>query len=125
MGCGVYWQQVHEVESALSTMGRFGISTADPAYQTLSRKRGELLARVGQKQPRSWDWLTFLAGESPGTIRLAHDVEAGWFAAARVRPGAPPIYHRLSDEEAMAILKKQIPPELHDKVFTPDEYLGE
>ena len=125
MGCGVYWQQVHELESALTTMERFGISTTDPAYQALSQTRGGLLAQVGAKFPRSYDWLTFLVGESPGTIRLGHDVETGFFSEARVTPGAPPIYHRLTDEDAMAILKREISPELHDRLFTLDPYLGE
>lgn len=125
MGCAVYYQQIHEVDRALSTMDRFGISTEDPGYQTLSAKRGELMAQVGQKQPRSSDWLFISAFESPGTIRLGHDIETGWFAEARVKPGAPPIYHRLTDEEAMAILKREMSPQLHDRLFTPDIYQGE
>jgi len=125
MGCGVYWQQVHEVEKALGVMGRYGIDPTSEAYMALTQTRGRLLAVIGRKFPRSYDWLTFLAGESPGTIRLGHDVEAGFFAEARVKPGAPPIYHRLTDTEAMAILKKEISLELHDRLFTPDLYLGE
>ena len=125
MGCGVYWGQIHELDRALGTMERFGIETTDPAYLALEGRRAGLLAQVGTKFPRSYDWLTFLAGESPGTIRLGHDVETGWFSEARVRPGAPPIYHRLTDEEAMAILREKISPELHDRLFTPDPYIGE
>jgi len=125
MGCGVYWQQVHEVDRALDTMKKFGVPKTNPAYQTLWAKRGELMGKVGNKFARTWDWLTFLAGESPGVIRLAHDVECGWFAEARIEPKAPPIYHPLTDEEAMAILRNEIPSELHDKLFTRDEYLGE
>ena len=125
MGCGVYWQQVHEVEHALTVMERFGIDPGSPAFVALQGKRAGLLAEIGYKFPRSYDWLTFLAGESPGTIRLGHDVETGFFAEARIKPGAPPIYHRLSDEEAMAILREEISPELHDRLFTPDPYLGE
>jgi len=125
MGCGVYWQQIHELEKAMTTMERFGISTTDPAYLSLQGRSGALLAQVGAKFPRSYDWLTFLVGESPGTIRLGHDVETGWFSEARVTPAAPPIYHRLSDQEAMAVLKKEMSPELHDKLFILDDYLGE
>ena len=125
MGCGVYWQQIHELERAMGTMERFGIDPASEAYLTLYRKKGALLAKVGRKFPRSYDWLTFLVGESPGTLRLGHDVETGWFSEAREKPGAPPIYHRLTDEEAMAILKEEISPELHKRLFTLDEYLGE
>ena len=74
MGCGVYWQQVNELEGAMSTMEKFGIDPASEAYQTLFTQRGALMAEVGRKFPRSYNWLTFLAGESPGTIRLGHDV---------------------------------------------------
>lgn len=125
MGCGVYWQQVHEVECALSTMERFGIDPGSEAVVALQGTRAKLMAQIGFKFPRTYDWLTFLAGESPGEIRLGHDSETGFFAEARVRPGAPPIYHRLGDEEAMAILKSEISPELHDRLFTPDPYIGE
>lgn len=125
MGCGVYWQQVHEVEGALATMDKFGIDPSSEAYVSLTRTRGKLLATIGQKFPRSYDWLRFLTGESPGTIRLGHDVETGFFTEARVKPGALPIYHHVTHEEAMAVLKSEIPPELHDRLFTPEVYYGE
>ena len=125
MGCGIYWDQIHELERALGVMERYGVPSTSEAYQSLYSRKGALLARVGEKSPRSYDWLRFLTGESPGTIRLAHDIETGFFVEAREKPGAPPIYHRVSDEEAMAILKQQVSPELHKKVFTPDEYYGE
>jgi len=120
-----HWYQVHEIDRALATIDKFGIDPSSEAYQTLFRTRGAVLAQVGTKHPKSYAWLTFLAGESPGTIRLGHDSEYGWFSEARVRPGAPPIYHRLSDEEAMAILRAEISPELHDRLFTIDPYIGE
>ena len=125
MGCGVYWQQVHELESALATMERFGIDPGSEAVVALQGRRAGLMAEIGRKFPRSYDWLTFLVGESPGEIRLGHDAETGFFAEARVKPKAPPIYHRLSDDEAMAILREEISPELHDKLFTLDPYIGE
>ena len=120
MGCGVYWQQVHEVEHAMTVMERAGIDPGDPAMGAMQGRRGALMAEIGRKFPRSYDWLTFLVGESPGEIRLGHDAEIGFFAMARVKAKAPPIHHRLSDEEAMAILKHELTPELHDKLFTPD-----
>lgn len=125
MGCGVYWQQVHEVDRALRTMERFGIDPGSEAVVALQGRRTGLMAQIGFKFPRSYDWLTFLVGESPGEIRLGHDSETGWFTEARVRPGAPPIYHHLGDEEAMAVLKHEISPELHDRLFTLDPYIGE
>ena len=125
MGCGVYWQQVHEVEHALTVMERFGIDPGSEAVVTLQGTRAKLMAEIGFKFPRTYDWLTFLAGESPGEIRLGHDAETGFFVEARVKPKAPPIYHRVTGEEAAAILKREISPELHDRLFTPDPYLGE
>ncbi len=109
----------------MSTMEKFGIDPGSEAYVTLQGTRAKLMTQIGVKFPRTYDWLTFLVGESPGTIRLGHDAETGFFAEARVKPKAPPIYHRLSGEEAMAILKSEISPELHDRLFTIDEYLGE
>lgn len=125
MGCGVYWQQVNELDAALGTMERFGIDPTSEAYRSLQGQRAKLIAEVGRKFPRDYNWLTFLVGESPGTIRLGHDVEAGFFVEARVKPKAPPIYHHVTHEEAMTILKEEIPPELHDRLFTEDPYLGE
>ena len=120
-----HWYQVREIDRALATMDKFGIDPTSVAYQKLWRERGAVLAQVGTRHPKSYEWLTFLAGESPGTIQLGHDSEYGWFSEARVRLGAPPIYHRLTDEEAMAILREQISPELHDRLFTLEEYYGE
>ena len=125
MGCGVYWQQIHEVERALSTMERFGISTEDPAYLALYGQRGKLLAQVGTKFPRTFFQVARSFGMSPGVITLWEDVESGWMSEARTRPGAPPVYHYVSDEVAMAILKRELTPELEKYLMTPDPYLGE
>jgi len=125
MGCGVYWQQIHEVERALETMERYGISTTDPAYLALEGQRGALLTQVGIKFPRTFFQVAKSFGMSPGVITLWEDVESGWMSEARERPGAPPIYHYVSDEVAMAILKKEVTPEMREYLFTPDPYLGE
>ncbi|GAH49633.1 unnamed protein product, partial [marine sediment metagenome] len=34
MGCGVYWQQVNEIDKALSTLRRYGMEET-PAYGQL------------------------------------------------------------------------------------------
>lgn len=125
MGCGVYWQQIGELEKALGTMRRFGIEETDPAYQALFGKRGALLVQVGRKFPRSAMQLRLIPGFSPGVISLWHDVESGFFAEARVTPRAPPVYRAVSDEVAMAILKKEVTPELEKELMTPDPYIGE
>jgi len=125
MGCGVYWQQIHEVERAMGTMRRFGISELSPSYLSLSATRGKLLKQVGFKYPRTILQLIKLVGLSPGSITLWEDIESGWLAEGRVKPGAPPAYHYITDEQAVAILKKKVTPELHDFLMTPDPYLGE
>lgn len=120
MGCGVYWQQIGELEKALGTMTRFGIEETDPAYQALFAKRGALLAAVGKKFPRSAIQLRLLPGFSPGVIRLWHDVESGFFTDARVRPGAPPVYRAIPDNIAMAILKRELTHEEFEALLIPD-----
>jgi len=119
MGCGVYYQQVHEIERALGTLRRFGLDQT-PAFGQLFAIQGKLMAQVGFKFPRGISLLLKLVGFSPGEIRLWHDAEAGWMSEARARPGAPPVYKAASDEVAMAILKREITPELEERLLTPD-----
>ena len=120
MGCGVYWQQVHEIEKALGTMRLYGIPEISPAFRQLSAIRGKLMAQVGFKFPRSISLIAKLVGLSPGEFRLWHDSEQGWMSEARARPGAPPVYKAASNEVAMAILKEEITPELELQLLTPD-----
>ena len=58
-------------------------------------------------------------------VRVWFDSEQGWKAEARMRPGAPPIYHQISSEEAISILQDRATPELLAKLLHPEEYLGE
>ena len=125
MGCGVYWKQIREVERALGSLSRLGISELSPAFLQLSSLRGSLLTRVGIKFPRTISSIMKLVGLSPGSITLWHDVESGWMSEGRERPGALPVYHYISDEQAVAILNKTISPELHEYFMTPDPYHGE
>ena len=125
MGCGVYWSQIRELERAMGTMSRFGISELSPAFQQLFSLRGKLMAQVGFKFPRSVSLIAKLVGLSPGVISLWHDIESGWMAEARERPGAPPVYRAVSDEVAMAILKGELTHELEAELMTPVEYYGE
>jgi len=125
MGCGVYYQQIREVERALGTMRRFGISEVSDAYQQLYGVRGKLMAQVGFKFPRTLSQLAKLIGLSPGVISLWHDVESGWMSEARTRPAAHPVYKSVSDELAMAILKRELTPEQEEFLMTPDTYIAE
>jgi len=47
MGCGVYWQQIRELERAMGTMRKFGIDELSMPYQQLFSARGKLMARSG------------------------------------------------------------------------------
>ena len=125
MGCGVYWQQIHEADRALDVFRLYGIPEISEVYRKVYGIRAKLLAQVGIKFPRSVTQLIRLVGFSPGVFALWHDVEAGWMSEARARPGAPPIYKSVSDEVAMAIVKQELTPELEAQLLTPDPYLGE
>lgn len=126
MGCGVYWSQVRELERALGALRpHLDIPGVSDAMRVLYSIRGELLKRIGFKFPRTIFQILKLAGLSPGTITLWHDVESGWMTEARAYPGAPPVYKRASDEVAITILKKEITKEFEAELLTPDEYLGE
>jgi len=102
-----------------------GLGHGTTPFDTLWELRGKIYAKIGIKYPRTLSQLIRLFGFSPGTIALWHDVESGWMSEARERPGAPPIYKRVSDEVAIAILKREITPELEATLLTPDDYLGE
>ena len=125
MGCGVYWQQVHEVDRALDALRLHGIPVLSDAYKLIYGTRAKLLKQVGIKFPRTVTQLIKLIGLAPGTISLWHDVESGWMSEARARPGAPPVYKRVSDDVAAAILKKELTKELEEELLTPDPYQGE
>ena len=125
MGCGVFWQQIQRLDKSLGSMRVSGILTTAGPYQELYALRGKLMAQIGFKFPREITQLMRLIGLSPGTITLWHDIESGFMSEARARPGAPPVYKRVSDEVAMAILKKEVTKELEAELLTPDEYLGE
>lgn len=119
MGCGVFWQQIGELNKAMGTMRRFGLE-GTPSFGQLSSIRGKLMAQIGFKFPRQVSLLMKLVGFSPGTITLWHDSEQGFMSEARTKPGAPPVYKAASDEVAMAILKREITPELEAILLTPD-----
>jgi len=119
------WDEVHRVERDLATLKRLGVLETDPAYTTLWGERATALAKVGTVMPRDTIQLAFSFGFSPGSIKLWHDGDAGWVSEARVRPGAPPVYRKVSDEVAVALIKKEITPELELVLMTPDPYTGE
>lgn len=119
------WRQVHELDTALATMRRYGIPETAEAYQTLYRQRGTLIAKIGYKFPTATNLIGSVAGLSPGVIKVWYHNESGWMSEARAKPGAPPVYKRVSDVIAMAILKKELTLEQEKELLTPVEYYGE
>jgi len=119
------YDEVHELDRALSTMSRYGIDEASEPFQQLYRLRSELLAKIGFKIPRPTSLLKVLAGLSPGSVKVWHDAESGWFSEARERPGAPPVYKHVSDDIAMTLLKGELTKELELELMKPDDYMGE
>jgi len=118
-------EQLFRLDRAVYEMGREGIPETSAPFQAVLQARGALRLSFGYRVPKPVFSLLKLYGLSPGTITLWMDAERGWMSEARARPGAPPVYQHVSDEVAMAILKKEITPELEKELMTPDEYLGE
>jgi hypothetical protein len=106
-------------------MRRFGISQVSPAYRQLYQARGKILALIGFKIPRIVSLLKVLPFLSPGSLKLFHDAESGFMVEARVKPGAPPIYHHVTGEIAISILKDELTHEVEESLMTPDDYIGE
>lgn len=125
MGCGVYWQQVREVERALGSLRRLGIAESSPAISELMSLRGKLIRQVGFKFPRTISSIMKLAGLSPGTLTLMHDAEEGFLVNAREREGAVPVTRYIPDELAATILKGELTHEAFMELLVPDDYLGE
>jgi len=126
MGCGVYWQQIKEVERAYNALKpHVEIPGVNDAMKELYSIRGELLKRVGFKFPRTISQILKLAALSPGSLTLWHDIESGWLVEARAKPGAPPVYHYVKDDVAVAILSGKLSHEVEAALMKPDEYLGE
>ena len=126
MGCGVLWNQVNEVERAIKALRpHISIPGVSEATSELFSIRGRLLKTVGLKYPRTISQILKLAGLSPGTITLWHDIEAGWMTEAREREGAPPVYRYVGDDVAVTILSGKLTHELEAELMKPDEYIGE
>jgi len=56
-----------------------------------------------------------------GMIRIWFHPERGYLSEARPSPAAFPIYHYLSPREADLVAMSGAPPELIDRLFTPEE----
>jgi len=126
MGCGVYWQQIHTVDSALDKLRlHLDIPGISDAYQQIHSLRGQLMAKIGFKFPRTVMLIMRLVGLSPGTVTLWFDIESGWMSEARARPRVHPVYKSISAEVAMTLLRRELTKELEVDLMTPDPYIGE
>lgn len=117
--------EVNELNRQLNLMDRWGVQPSDPGYQALYRARGAAISKLGHLQARTTTLVAEQAGMSPGVIRLWADAELGWMAEARERPGAPPVYHYVSDEVARAIKTRTLAKQQELELMTPDSYEGE
>lgn len=121
--CNIWRQQLKEVDKALSDIRSAGIPEISDLYKGLYEVRSSLISTHGVNLPRTITQVLRLVGLSPGTIRLFHDVESGWLTEARERPGALPVYHYVSSDIAIRLLKHDLDHELEDYLMTPDRSL--
>lgn len=125
MACGPFWEAIGQLDKSLRSLRTHGIGPGFRAYEELFRIRGRIFGQIGFKFPREVNLILRLAGLSPGSILLWHDVESGWMTEARVRPGAPAVYRSVTDDVAAALLKGELTHELELELMTPDDYYGE
>jgi len=114
---------IDNIERAKTTLLKAGYGIIDPSYMSLLRQGNIATLNFGFKIPRPMTLLIKLVGLSPGEIKLWHDADSGWFTEARAKPGATPVYKHVSDEVAVAILKKEVTHELEAELLTPDKYI--
>jgi len=116
---------IRELERSMSVLYRYGLGKGTGPYDALFRARTNIWKSIGIKQFRLTTLVRMLFGLSPGSIKVWHDAESGFFTEARARPGAPPVYRAVSDEVAVTIVKGELTHKLEEELLTPDEYLGE
>jgi len=120
MGCGPYWKQVHTIEKALSDMDQGILPYSAEYHGILEGKRGALMATIGYKFPREGLDLMPTTFLSPESFKAILDSEIGYVVMARRSPKALPVYHTVSAEEAGAVMRSEISPELKERLLTPD-----
>ena len=101
-------------------MDRGIIPYSDEYHGILEGKRGALLAEIGYKFPRVGFDLMPTTFVSPESFKVMLDPEIGYMVMARRLPKAPPVYHTVSAEEAGAVMRSDISPELKERLLTPD-----
>jgi len=119
------YRQINEIQRTLRVLTRAGFGPLTEPYQAVYKLQGELMGRLGLRSAKPMSLLKLLAGLSPGSVKLFHDAESGWFTEARERDGAAPVYHHVSDDTAMGLLKGELTHELEAELMKTDEYQGE
>ncbi|MBU2060204.1 MAG: hypothetical protein KKB38_21035 [Gammaproteobacteria bacterium] len=149
MGCYKYWEQFDEIEKGREVLLSAGIGPGHTAYEALWKERGAVLAKaraaapstresptvahisvLGRLQALGLEYAAFspqrAAEEFEETVITARfDIETGWFAEARMKPGDLPIYHQITAEEAISIIKGEPSYDLMARLLRAEEYVGE
>jgi len=119
------YRQINEIQRTLRVLTRAGFGPLTEPYQAVYKLQGELFSKLGLRSAKPMSLLKLLKGLSPGSVKVWHDAESGWFTEAREKDGAPPVYHHVSDDVAMTILRGELTHELEAELMKPDEYQGE
>ena len=127
MPCNVISQryELQNVRNQLNAMIKKGMGPLDEPFRKMYSLRNKLMSQLGIVKPKSMWLFKYLPFLSPGSVKLFLDSDSGWFTEARVKDDAPPVYHHVSDDTAMTILKGELTHELEAELMKPDEYLGE
>jgi len=125
MPCYYKYSQAATVTGALRTLGLSRYAVQLPIYGELMALRSQLLSEALPATPRMSVLLRAIIGLSPGSVRVWLDTERGWMAEGRKLPGANPVYHHLSQAEALALMQEHPDPDLAHRMMEPDPYVGE
>lgn len=125
MPCKDKWNQVETIDKAMSLLRGAGFSMEIPAMRELYRLRGQVIGKILGPFPRLRGIVRLITGLSPGELTVWFDIESGFFTEARTRPGDPPVYRPISDDQAVALLRPTPDRELAHSLYEPLEYLGE
>ena len=118
-------RQLGNIDDALGRLRLKGIGPGVPGFDSIYKIRSEVLSKIGYKVPRDMLNIIKLVGLSPGTVTVWFDTETGWFSEARERPGAPPVYHAIDADTAVALVSGELTKELEERLMAPVDYLGE
>jgi len=122
---GNWFNQLEEVNKALSLLHKGGLGFDSYPVQALYNTRGRLMSQLGLKLPKIVAQIATMAGLSPGTVKLWLDTEQGWFTEIRLERNGSPVHHFVSTEVALAIIKGELSHQQFEDLKVPDPYIGE